>query len=410
MDLTYPPEAAAFRAEVRAWLHEQLPSGWFDGRRPVGKDLATFAEEWNDMLHETGRATPTWPVEYGGRGMSQLEAIVLAEELAEAGAPIQPPAGGEILLGPTLLAWGTEAQKRRFLPPIARGREIWCQGFSEPGSGSDLASLRTSAVRDGDDWVVTGHKIWTSQAQDAHFCFMLVRTDPDAPRHRGISYLLMPMDVPGVEVRTIAQPDGTAGFAEVLFSEARCPVANTVGAPGEGWAVAMSTLGFERGTSSTSSWQRYARDLARIVDDARARGRLDDAVVRQRIARAHTRIQLMRIAGFRILTDVLRPGAAPVAALEAGTKATWTEFHQQLTDLAIDVLGPEGQILTGGDEPPVGVGLGHRAEVHRYPASAVQSAFLFARSGTIFGGTSEIQRNIIGERILGLPREPSTHR
>ncbi len=265
MDLTYPPEAEDFRSVVKDWLRADLPAGWFEGDRPTGDAWARFCDDWNAHIHTTGWATPTWPKEYGGRGLTQLEAIVLAEELANSGVPIQPPAGGEILLGPTILHWGTPEQKERFLPPIARGEEIWCQGFSEPGSGSDLASLRTSAVRDGSDWRVDGHKIWTSQAQDSDYCFMLVRSEPDSSRHHGISYILMPMDQPGVEVRTIVQPDGTAGFAEVFFDGAVCPIDNTVGPQGEGWRVAMSTLGFERGTSATSSWQRYARDLEAMI-------------------------------------------------------------------------------------------------------------------------------------------------
>ena len=285
MDLTYPAPAEAFRASVREWLRAELPAGWFDGARPTGRAAAEVAAAWTARLHETGWATPTWPVEYGGRGISDVEAIVLAEELADAGAPIQPPAGGEILLGPTLLHWGTDEQKRRFLPPIARGTEKWCQGFSEPESGSDLASLTTSAMRDGDEWVISGHKIWTSEAPYADFCFMLVRTEPDEPRHLGISYLLVELDQPGVEVRAIGQPDGTAGFAEVLLDGARCPIeANTVGRPGQGWTVAMSTLGFERGTSPTSSWQRFDRDLRAVVAEARRRGVADDPVLRQRIS------------------------------------------------------------------------------------------------------------------------------
>ncbi|MDW3215256.1 MAG: acyl-CoA dehydrogenase family protein [Ilumatobacteraceae bacterium] len=407
MDLTYPPEAEAFRSVVRDWLDEELPDGWFHGDRPTGSDWIAFCDAWNERIHATGWATPTWPTEYGGRGLQQIEAIVLAEELANSGVPIQPPAGGEILLGPTVLHWGTPEQKARFLPPIARGEEIWCQGFSEPDSGSDLASLRTSAVRDGSDWRVNGHKIWTSQAQDADYCFMLVRSDPETTRHQGISYILMPMDQPGVEVRTIVQPDGTAGFAEVFFDDAICPVENTVGPIGEGWRVAMSTLGFERGTSATSSWQRYARDLDAMIARAHERGLTDDPIVRQALARAHTEIDLMRIGGLRVLTSVLHPERqAATAALEAGTKIAWTEAQQRLTNLAIDLMGADGQILSGADEPAVGVGLGDRAVVHDYPAGAVQSAFLFALAGTIFGGTSEIQRNIVAERVLGLPREP----
>ncbi|MDZ7791705.1 MAG: acyl-CoA dehydrogenase family protein [Xanthomonadales bacterium] len=321
-------------------------------------------------------------------------------------APIQPPANGEILVGPTILHLGSEDQKQRYLRDIARGRTVWCQGFSEPEAGSDLASLETTAVVDGGDLVVHGHKIWTSQAQDADYCFALCRTG-DEPRHAGISYLLIPMDQPGVQVRTIAQPDGTAGFAEVFFDGARCSLDDVVGGLGNGWKVAMSTLEFERGTSATSSWQRYARDLDALVDSARESGVLHDPVVRQRIARMWTRIQIMRIDGLRVLTSVLDPSLAhTTSALEAGTKVNWTEFHQELTNLAVDVLGPHGAILHPSEEKAVGVGLGRRAEVYDYPAGPVHQAFLFSRSGTIFGGTSEVQRNIIGERVLGLPRGP----
>jgi alkylation response protein AidB-like acyl-CoA dehydrogenase len=409
MDLTYPPEAEVFRREARTWIEAHLPDGWMEGRRPTGADAAAFAERWSDELHASGFAVPGWPVEYGGRALSPLEEAVFAEEIARVGAPIQPPAGGEILVGPTILHWGTEDQKRRFLPGTARGEITWCQGFSEPGAGSDLGSLTTSAVRDGDDWVIHGHKIWTSEAQDANYVFLLARTDPDAPKHKGISYFLVPMDQPGIEVRQIVQIDGTGGFAEVLFDGARCPDANLVGGVNNGWTVAMSTLDFERGTSSTSSYRRFAMDLDDIVAAARANGRIRDATIRQRLAAAWSFVQIMRINEYRVLTAVVHPRTRPaVAGLMAGTKATWTEFQQVLMDLAIDVEGTLGQVLTGvtGGPPVPGVGLGYREPHHDYPATPSQLKFLFSRSGTIFGGTSEVQRNIIGERVLGLPREP----
>jgi alkylation response protein AidB-like acyl-CoA dehydrogenase len=392
VDLTYPPETEPFRLEVRGWIEAHLP-----GRSPAA---------WNALLHETGWAVPRWPVELGGRGLSIVEAVIWTEELTRADAPIQPPAGGELLLGPTLLHWGTPEQQRRFLPPIARGEEVWCQGFSEPGAGSDLAGLTTTARLDGDEWVVDGHKVWTSQAQEADFIFTLVRTNPSAPKHRGISYLLLPMRQPGVEVRSIVQPDGTAGFSEVLLTGARAPKDHVVGAVDDGWNVAMSTLGFERGTSAVSSWQRYARDWDAVVAAARHRGRIDDPVLRQRLARAWTDIQLMRVAGYRVLTAVLHPEHADQArALEAGTKTVWTELQQRLTNLGMDVAGPAGLVLAGGEAAP-GVGLGHREVVHPYPAGELQSAFLFSLAGTIFGGTAQVQRNILAERVLGLPKEP----
>jgi alkylation response protein AidB-like acyl-CoA dehydrogenase len=405
MDLRYPPEVDAFRAEVRALLLGWLPRGWSDGVRPQGDDTVRFAEEWNAQLHETGWATPTWPERYGGRGLDVLHAAVFAEECAALDVPIQPPAGGEILVGPTILHLGTDAQREQFLLPIARGREVWCQGFSEPDSGSDLASLRTTGRVEGDELVIDGHKIWTSQAPDADLMFLLVRTDPDAPAHRGISYVLLDMHQPGVDVRAIAQPDGTAGFAEVLLTGARCPLTNVVGALHDGWRVAMSTLGFERGTSATSSWYRYDRDLRDIVAVAAARGIDGDPVLRQRLAGAWSRIQIMRFQGFQVLTSALHPErAAATRGIEAVTKMAWTEFHRELTELAIDVAGPAATVLQGDGRPAPGVGLGHRPAMHPYPVDAVQSAFLFARAGTIYGGTSEVQRNIVAERTLGLPR------
>jgi alkylation response protein AidB-like acyl-CoA dehydrogenase len=407
VNLEYPPEAEAFRSDVQAWLTERLPAGWSEGVRPQGADWSAFCAEWDARLHAEGWAVPTWPEEYGGRGLSVLQAAVFAEEVARAGAPIQPPLGGEILVGPTILHWGDDAQKRRYLAPIARGEEIWAQAFSEPGAGSDLASLCTTARVEGDELVVDGHKIWTSQAPDADFFFLLARTDPDAAPHRGISYLLLPARQRGVEVRPIAQPDGTAGFAEVLLDGARCPLDGVLGGMHNGWQVAMSTLQFERGTSATSSWYRYDRDLAQIVRHAIMRGIDRDATIRQRIAASWTRVQIMRFQGLQVLTSALRPEVAGrTRALEACTKLFWTEFHQELTELAIDVMGADAMVLDGDGTPAVGVGLGHRPAVHPYPVGETQSAFLFARAGTIFGGTSEVQRNVVGERVLGLPREP----
>jgi alkylation response protein AidB-like acyl-CoA dehydrogenase len=405
MHIGYPPAIEQFRDEVRAWLRTALPDGWFEGRRPDGADAAAFAEVWNGTLHAEGWATPMWPERYGGRGLDPMRATVWSEEVAAAGAPIQPPAGGELLVGPTILHLGDDAQRDRYLRPIARGEEVWCQGFSEPGSGSDLASLTTAGRVDGDRLVIDGHKIWTSQAQEADMMFLLVRTDPEASAHRGISYVLLPMHQPGIEVRSIAQPDGTAGFAEVLLDGATTPLTNVVGGLGNGWKVAMSTLGFERGTSATSSWFRYDRDLRDIIEAARRRGVLDDAETRQRIARAWSRIQIMRMQSLQVLTAVVHPRTAEATrGIEATTKMSWTEFHQELSELAIDVRGVEAIVLAGDGRPAAGVGLGHREPLFDYQVDEMQSAFLFSRAGTIFGGTSEVQRNIVAERVLGLPR------
>jgi hypothetical protein len=329
--------------------------------------------------------------------------------VARAGIPIQPPSGGELLVGPTILQWGTPEQRRRFLPGIAGGTETWCQGFSEPGAGSDLASLTTTAVRDGDEWVVNGTKIWTSEAQDADFVFMLARTNPTVSPYRGMSYLLVPMDTEGVTVEPIVQIDGTAGFNAVHFASARCPADSVLGGVDNGWTVAMSTLTFERGTSSITSHHRFEHELLEVVDAARRSGTLTDPLVRQRLSRLYMEIQIMRINGYRLVTGLLHPEYREgLAGMQATTKLAWTELHQRMTNLGIDVLGAAGQVLTGttGGPSVEGVGMGHRPVHFEYPASDAQSRFLFARSGTIFGGTSEIQRNIIAERVLGLPREP----
>ena len=411
MDLEYPPETEAARLGIRSWIADQLPAGWSEGVRPEGDAWFDFCRAWDAMLHLCGWSCPTWPVEYGGRGVSVVEAVIFNEEAARAGAPIQPPAGGEILVGPTILHWGTDEQKRRYLRPIARGEETWCQGFSEPDAGSDLASLETTAtLRDG-EWIVNGTKIWTSEAQDADYVFMLVRTDPEAARHRGISYFLVPMDAEGITVEPIAQVDGTAGFNRVVFDGVRCGVDGILGGVGNGWTVAMSTLGFERGTSASTSHHRFEREFHEIVADARANGTLTHPIIRQRLSRLYADIQIMRINGYRMVTALIHPDHRDaVAGVDATTKLAWTEMHQRLTEVGIDVRGPSGQILTGvtGGPPVVGVGMGDRPPHHDYPADPAQSRFLFARSGTIFGGTSEVQRNIIAERVLGLPREPRT--
>jgi alkylation response protein AidB-like acyl-CoA dehydrogenase/enoyl-CoA hydratase/carnithine racemase len=390
------PELETFRAEVRS-LPGPAPRRWTDGVRPTATPRSRSPTP-GTRLHETGWATPTWPERYGGQGLDVLHAAVYAEIRASMADPT--PAGGEILVGPTILHLGP-TQRRRFLPPIARARG----GAGLNPGRPDLASLQTTGRIEGDELVIDGHKIWTSQAPDADLMFLLVRTDPTAPAHRGISYVLLDMDQRGVEVRAIAQPDGTAGFAEVLLTGARCPLGNVVGELHGGWRVAMSTLGFERGTSATSSWYRYDRDLREIAAVAKRRGIDADPVVRQRIARAWSRIQIMRFQGFQVLTSAVHPGTAPATrAIEAVTKLAWTEFHRELTELAIDVAGPAAMVLQGDGRPAPGVGLGHRPAMHPYPVDAVQSAFLFARAGTIYGGTSEVQRNIVAERTLGLPR------
>ncbi len=411
MDLTYPPEAEAFRAEIRAWLEDHLPQGWLEpGFEMTLEERKAFNAEWNTTLFEGGWICASWPVEYGGKGLSIMQNVVLNEEFAKAGAPLRADFFGDTLVGPTILQWGTEEQKKEFLPKILSGQISWCQGFSEPDAGSDLASLKTTAVLDGDEWVINGQKIWTTQAQDADFIFLLARTDPDAPKHKGISYLLVPMRQPGVEVRPIVQPDRSAEFNEVFFTDARCPRENVVGGLNDGWKVAMTTLGFERGGSATTGHRRFEKELHEIISLARQNGAASDPLVRQRLARQWSKVQIQRINGLRTLSAAVSGRKDPgVAALGATNKMFWSETHRDTMELAMDILGPYAQILTGStsDEEEFIPGYGMRRSRADYPVSVLQSSFFFSRSETIWGGAAEIQRNIVGERVLGLPKEPS---
>ena len=408
MDLTYPPEAEAFRKEIRSWLEEQLPDGWFEpGFEMSDEERAEFNEDWPKRLRAGGWICATWPEEYGGKGLSTMEGVVLAEEFARARAPMRADFFGDTLVGPTILQWGTEEQKQEFLPKILHGEVRWCQGFSEPDSGSDLASLKTSAVLDGDEWVINGQKVWTTGGHHADYCFLLTRTDPDAPKHKGISYLLVPMGQPGVDVRNITQPDGTAEFCEVFFNDARCPRDNVVGGVNNGWKVANSTLAFERGQSATTGYRRFEEELRLLIEAARQRDLLHDPQIRRRLADYYTRVQILRINGLRSLTSAVSGVKDPgVMALGATNKMFWSEMHQRAMELALDIFGPESMLIDAG--PAAGSWPGALRDRRRagYPVSPMMSAFFFSRSETIWGGTSQIQRNIVGERVLGLPKEP----
>jgi hypothetical protein len=409
VDLSYPAEAEVFRLEIRDWLRANLPEGWFEpGFEMTAEERKRFNEEWPRRLYEGGWICATWPTEYGGKGLSVMQGVVLAEEFAAAKAPMRADFFGDTLVGPTILQWGTEAQKKEFLPKILNGSMSWCQGFSEPNSGSDLASLKTSAVLDGDEWVINGQKVWTTQGHHADYCFLLVRTDPDAPKHKGISYLLVPMRQPGVEVRGIVQPDGTAEFCEVFFDNARCPKDNVVGGVNEGWKVANSTLAFERGMSATTGYRRFEEEYRLMVAAARQRGVLADATIRQRLMTFYTSIQILRINGLRSLTATLNHSKDPgVAALGATNKMFWSEMHQRAMELALDIYGPGSMLVDTGPASGSWPGTGRDKRRDGYPVSSMMSAFFFSRSETIWGGTSQIQRNIVGERVLGLPKEPS---
>ena len=404
MDLTYPPEAEKFRSEIRSWLEENLPEGWGKPDFSMTRDeKKAFNEEWTNKLRAGGWICASWPVEYGGKGLSLMESVVLNEEFARVEAPLRADFFGDTLVGPTILQWGTEEQKQEFIPGILNGTIAWCQGFSEPDAGSDLASLKTRAELDGDEWVISGQKVWTTQAQFADYVFLLARTDPDVPKHAGISYLLVPMKQDGIEVRPIEQVDGSGDFNEVFFDNARCPRANVVGGENNGWKVAMTTLGFERGSSATTGHRRFARELNTIIEEARGHGRDTDPLVRQRLATAWSKVKIMEINGFRSLTDSLN-GTHHMAALGACNKMFWSEYHQDTMDLALDILGLDGQILTGDPDEDSDSPL--KRGRSDYPVSDLQASYFFSRSETIWGGTAEIQRNIVGERVLGLPKEP----
>ena len=408
MELTYSPEDEAFRAEIRAWLKDNLPKGWFDSGFEMSADeRKKFNDEWPTKLFEGGWICATWPKEYGGKGLTTMQGVVLAEEFANAKAPMRADFFGDTLVGPTILQWGTEEQKKEFLPKILSGQMRWCQGFSEPNSGSDLASLKTTAILDGDEWVINGQKVWTTQGHHADYCFLLTRTDPDAPKHKGISYLLVPMRQPGVEVRGIVQPDGTAEFCEVFFNNARCPKDNVVGGVNNGWQVANSTLAFERGMSATTGYRRFEAEYLAMAKAAKKNGASEDPIIRQRLMTYYTKIQILRVNGLRSLSATLaNKKDLGVAALGATNKMFWTEMHKEAMELALDIAGSDSMLIDTGLGESGWPGAGRDKRRDGYPVSGMMSAFFFSRSETIWGGTSQIQRNIVGERVLGLPKEP----
>ncbi len=403
MNPTYGPEAEAYREKVQAFLAEKLPDDWAGIGRLEGDAIAEFVTWWRGVLYESGYLAPGWPTEYGGGGLSALEQVIIAEEFAKAGVPTGGPNDvfGIQMLGNTLLLWGTEEQKRHYLPRILSGEDKWCQGYSEPNAGSDLGSLALRAVRDGDQWVLNGQKIWTSAGHLADHIFTLARTDPDAPKHKGISFLLVDMRQPGIEVRPIKMISGESEFNEVFYTDAVCPVENVVGGVNNGWAVAMSLLGFERGEAAATLSIRYQAELDRLLLLAKQRGVAHDPVIRQGLAWAYGQVQVMRFLGMRTLTQFLnghRPG--PDAAI---TKLFWSEYHRKVTELAVHILGPEALVPTG--RRPSSAFQTDDAGAPNSSASWVNT-FLNARAGTIYAGSSEIQRNIIGEMVLGLPKEP----
>jgi alkylation response protein AidB-like acyl-CoA dehydrogenase len=392
VDLHFTQADEAFRREAATWLADNLGGEFarLSGRGGPGDEHALVDERraWERALARAGWTCIGWPREHGGRGESLTRQVIFHEEYARAGGPGRLGHIGETLLGPTLIAFGSEEQKRRFLPPIRGAEELWCQGYSEPNAGSDLASVRTRARREGEEWVIDGQKVWTSLADLADWCFVLCRTDPDAPSHHALSYLLVPMRQPGVETRPIVQLTGTSEFSEVFFEGARTAAGNVVGAVNDGWRVAMGTLAFERGASTLAQQLGFRSELDAVIDAAKANGAAADPVIRQRLAEAWIGLRIMRMNALRTLTADTGRAALGGAALI--TKLYWATWHRSLGRLAMDVLGAEAEIAAA---PP-------------YDLTALQRLFLFTRADTIYAGTNQIQRNIIAERALGLPREP----
>ncbi|GGL86538.1 acyl-CoA dehydrogenase family protein [Glutamicibacter protophormiae] len=386
MDLNYSAEDDAFRQEFRDWLEANLV-GKFAALRGLGgsgREHEAFEErlEWNRHMAAHGWSCVSWPKEHGGRGLSLQQQVIFHEEYARVNAPARVNHLGEELLGPTLIAFGTPEQQARFLPKIIAVEELWCQGYSEPGAGSDLAGVKTKARLEDGKWVVDGQKVWTSLAHTADWCFVIARTEAGSVKHRGLSYLLVPMDQPGVEIRPILQLTGTSEFNEVFFDGAKTDEDLVVGEPGAGWSVAMGTLGFERGVSTLAQQIAFQRELQLIIDLARKNGAIEDPIIQDQIVKAQMGLDMLRMHGLRTLSGE--------QGIEASiTKLLWAPWHRSLGELAMAVAGAGG--LTVAQAP--------------YELDELQALYLFSRADTLYGGSDEIQRNVIAERVLGLPKE-----
>ena len=403
MHPSYSAEAEQYRAKVQQFLADNLPKNWKGTGSLEGEELESFVRSWRPVLAKSGYLAPGWPVAYGGGGLSALEQVIVAEEFERAGVPTGAP--NDVfsiqMLGNTLLLFGTEEQKKHFLPRIISGEDTWCQGYSEPNAGSDLSNVGLKAVLDGDQWIINGQKIWTSAGHLADHIFTLARTDPDSPKHKGISFLLVDMRQPGIEVRPIKMISGESEFNEVFYTDATTPKDQVVGGFNNGWAVAMGLLGFERGEAAATAPIRFAAEVDRLLALAKERGVNNDPRMRQKLAWCYSQVQVMKYLGMRTLTKFLaghHPG--PDGAI---FKLFWSEYHKIVTEIGVDILGMDALVPSG-----------------RKPSSAFQTddagapndsmswamTFLNARAGTIYAGSSQIQRNIIGEMVLGLPKEP----
>lgn len=403
MQPTYTSEAESYREKVQAFLAEKLPSNWKGMGQLEGEAFEEFVTSWRQILHEADYLAPGWPVAYGGAGLSALEQVILAEEFTKAGVPMGGPNDvfGIQMLGNTLLQWGSEEQKAYYLPRILAGDDKWCQGYSEPNAGSDLSNVGLRGQLDGDQWILNGQKIWTSAGHLADHIFTLVRTDPDLPKHKGISFILVDMRQPGIEIRPIKMISGESEFNEVFYTDATAPKENVIGGVNNGWAVAMTLLGYERGEAAATMPIRYQAEVDRLFMLAKERGLDTDPNIRQRLAWCYSKVQIMRYLGMRTLTKFVQghhPG--PDGAI---SKLYWSEYHLKITELAMDIMGAEGLVPTG--RPPSSAFQTDDSGAPNTTASWV-GTFLNARAGTIYAGSSQIQRNIIGEMVLGLPKEP----
>jgi alkylation response protein AidB-like acyl-CoA dehydrogenase len=403
MDLDLGAEIARFRAELRDWIAVQAPDGLAEladwnmavtaGGNRRQRLAAAIAQpayaDWERKLAAARLICPQWPEEFGGQGMDAVRVAVLNEEFHRAGVPRVQRGMGEALVGPSVIVHGTPEQRAYFLPRIISGEDVYCQGFSEPGHGSDLAGVETRGIVDGEEIVVSGQKVWTSGASQATMMFVLCRTNPDVEKHAGLSYVLIPFTGPGVEYRPIRQMSGASEFCEDFLDGVRAPLFNVIGGVNNGWRVAMTTLGHERGGRATVQHLGFEREFWELADTARKYGRLTDPLVRQRLAWAYTGVQLMRFSGMRTLAELAE--GRPPGPEASVAKLMWSEYHKRLGEIAISVVGADALL---------------RPEGPGYPTSAWQNVFLSSRAGTIYSGTSEIQRNIVGERALGLPKGP----
>jgi len=375
--------------EFGAWMRDNLAGEFacLKWRGTFGDDEAypELRQKWEQKMGADGWVGVAWPEKYGGRGYSLPELVAFNEEYARYGGPGRSGHLGETLFAPTLIAFGSEEQKARFLPGIRAGTEYWCQGYSEPNAGSDLSNIKTKAWLDGDDWVIEGQKVWTSLAIDADWCFVIARAEPGSVGRNGLVFLLVPMDQEGVDIRPIKQITGGSEFNEVFYNQARTAKENILGGVGDGWKIAMALLGFERGASTIGQQMIFANELDEVIKLANENGKSRDPLIRQRIARAYAGLRIMRFSAMRLLQGAEKGEMRPEAYT---SKIYWATWHRDLGDLAMDVMGPDAEIMKEGE------------------FDALQKTYLFARADTIYGGTNQIQRNMIAERALGMPKEP----